>query len=230
MTAPNESLKHNMENPRAPENSTETFEKTAVIDVARAMENATTEAEMKKSVNIFFDLFPKTLRIEFSSNVTPLYQEMARERLLVRLERPSVILESLLENIPIRLGSGTDRYANAVVPDNEGIKIALSEGMAPGPIRLLMGFDVRSAIGFRPAGLNVQNISISESDLRDTSIRIALCRHVTGDLLPQNIKIFVIRVPRHLLHQRHLTETERNRHPQFVFRGVRLPEKSSVSS
>jgi len=212
-----------------PEVEMKDFEKPSLVKIAKAMEDAKTEEEMKGYVNNFLESFPETFHADLSPDVTSVYRAMEEEGLLVRLERLSAVIEDVLEHKPIRIGEGGDHYANAVLPNNEGIKIAFAEGMAPGPIRLLMGFEVRSGIGFDAKGLEVSEIDVSEFDLRDTSLRAALCRHVKGDILSENIKYLVLRLPAHLVEDRYVTEKELENASQFIFRGAAFNIKGPSS-
>lgn len=203
----------------------EVKEGSSLVVTAEAMERAQSEDEMRKSVQEFLDLLSKELNIELTPDITPLYREMNDRGFLIRLESPSVVAKSLKNKTPIRLGGGEDHYANAVVAQNEGVKMAFAEGMAPGPIRLILGFDVRSAIGFDSKGVTVSEVDESEFDLRDTSIRHALCRHVAGNLAPEDIKCFIMRIPKHMLDGKRLTRTETAQDVPFVFRGAKIPEQ-----
>lgn len=192
-----------------------------IIEVAERMENAESAEEMRELVSSFFEEL-MGLDIELTPDVTALYQEMEERHDLVRLEQIKKVMEAVLERKPIAIGGGEDHYANAVVPDNEGLKIALSEGEAPGPVRLLVGFDIKSAIAFNPAGLEVSDIEQSEMDIRNQNIRAALCRHVSGELKPEAIEYLIMRVPRHLFPDKLLTAEESKSKTGFVFRGSRI--------
>lgn len=221
---PNQS--NNKERKEEQEQITEIPEKSIIVTIAQAMEKAETEEEMRKYINEFIDRLPNDLHVELTDDVNSVYDALSRDNLLVRLESPSVVVKSLVTNEPLHLGGGGDHYANTVIAENEGIKIALSEGEAPGPIRLLIGFDVRSAIGFDPKGIEVHDIDIDEFDLRDTTLRSALCRHVEGNLKPENIKYLIMRIPKHFLEEKNLTDAERKKSSLFVFRVAKFSKES----
>lgn len=217
--APSEPFKE-MQNPESRDFNAE---KPRLLELAESIENADNEDEKRESINKFLDVFSETFHVKFSSDVTSLYRAMEDEGLLVRLEALSLVMGDLLEHKPIHLGrKGEGKYANVVIPKNEGIKIAFSEGLAPGPVRLIVGFDVRSAIGFDPQGLEVSDIDVSEFDPRDVNLRAAVCRHVEGDLPPENIKYLILRLPSHLVDEHHLLDKEIENAPEFIFRGARF--------
>jgi len=196
-------------------------ERALFQDVVRRIEETDSEDEMRESLDTFLSDFKNVFHTDLKPEVTSIYNAMERERLLLRVERLSAIVDSVLSSKEIRLGGASkDYYANAVIANNEGVRIAMAEGEAPGPVRLVMGFNTRSAIGFDPKGLEVHDVKTSDFDLRDTGLRSALCRHVEGNLSPEAVKYLVMRLPTHLVADRHLTDTERTQHPDFVFRGA----------
>jgi hypothetical protein len=146
---------------------------------------------------------------------------MQKNKFLVRLESLSRILAAIEKGAPIPVGNENDHYANAVIPENEGLRIAFAEGDAPGPIRLLVGFDFRAAIGFDPKGLEVHEIDLDELDPRDQVKRAAFCRHVRGNLNPEQIKYLILRIPKNLFPKNMITEEDK-KYGQFVFRGAEL--------
>lgn len=192
-----------------------------IFEVVEKMESADNEEEMREATAEFFDELDN-LDIKLTPDVTSLYREMEEKRYLVRLEQLRKVMEAVIDKKPIHIGDKEDHYANAVVPHNEGLKIAFAEGDAPGPVRLLIGFGMKSAIGFNPDNLGVSDIKPDEVDLRNQFVRSALCRHVSGDLRPEDIEYLIMRVPRHLFPKKFLSEREAKEKSRFIFRGARL--------
>ncbi|MEK7464594.1 MAG: hypothetical protein AAB617_02335 [Patescibacteria group bacterium] len=191
-------------------------------EILSGMESAQSSAELKKLIPLLIDRLEKDFGIRFTDDITSLYKEMQEKRFLVRLENIRRVVEGVYEKRGFKIGDKEDHYANAVVPENEGLRIAFSEGEAPGPVRFLVGFDVKSAIGFDPNGLEVSDIETDESDLRDTAKRRALLRHVSGNLEPENIHHFIMRIPRAAFPEERMTEEEAKNKGGFIFRGARL--------
>ena len=195
--------------------------------IAHQMEEAADPERVRTFIQEFLQVLESEMHLEVSSEVDALYHEMQKEGQLVRLETISKIFDSLADNQPINLGPHEKKYANAVIPEKEGLRIAFAEGEAPGPIRFAMGFDIKSIMGFDPEGLQVSEIQLDDNDPRDQVARFAYTRHVSGNLPPENIKTFVMRIPRKLFPPEKLTEIERGKLPPFIFRGghLRNPEQ-----
>lgn len=198
--------------------SDEEYKPLSLKEVER-LERAESEAEVKEILPHFFSFLELEIGARMETDVN-----------LVRLENMRRVVEALSSHRPMKIGGGEDHYANAVTSENKGIRIALAEGEAPGPVKLLIGFDVRTAIGFNPEGLRVHDIDQSKFDLRDTSLRAALCRHVEGELPPEQIHHIVMRVPRRLMPVELMTAGEKNTDSLYVFRGAEiLPERLPLS-
>ena len=147
---------------------------------------------------------------------------MQSENCLVRTERLSRVLETVeLESPLVVSNENEEHYANAVIPSPEGIKIALSEGLAPGPVRIMVGFG-KTIIGFKTDNMLVEEIDFSESEIRDSAERKFLCRHVTGNLSKHDVRYIIIRIPYTYLQEKYLTDSERTKKPKFIFRGMAL--------
>ncbi|OHA18166.1 MAG: hypothetical protein A2664_01710 [Candidatus Taylorbacteria bacterium RIFCSPHIGHO2_01_FULL_46_22b] len=157
-----------------------------------------------------------------SSDVGALYEGMRVEQCLARVEQLSRVLETIELGKPLHISDETDsHYANAVIPAPEGIKIALSEGEAPGSVRAVVGFG-KTLIGFKTDHLSVSEIDFAESEIRDANERKYLCRHVSGDLLKDDIHYLILRIPYELMPAERLTVEEKKKSRPFVFRGMRL--------
>ncbi|MBI4033965.1 MAG: hypothetical protein HY378_00240 [Candidatus Brennerbacteria bacterium] len=192
------------------------------LETIERLERAENEVEVKEILPKFFAFLEREVGAEVTADIDSVYQEIEKQHELVRLENIRHVAESLGLHRPLKIGSGEDHYANVVVPDNEGIRIALAEGEAPRPLRLLIGFDVKTAIGFSSEGLRVHDIDQSEFDLRDTALRASLCRHVEGELPPEQIHHIITRVPRQLMPEELLTAQEEKSESRYIFRGARL--------
>ena len=206
------------------ENRFEKGPRPKIFEVIEKMESAKNEDKMRELVSDFFDEI-KNFNIEFMPDVSSLYREMENKRDFVRLEQLKRAMEAIINRKPIYIGDKEDYYANAVIPNNEGLKIAFAEGGAPGPVRLLIGFDVKSAIGFNPKNLAVSNIKPNEFDLRNQFARSAVCKHVSGELKPEALEYFIMRVPRHLFPEKLLNKEEMEENSKFIFRGARLKKQ-----
>lgn len=200
------------------------------LETVERLEQAESEAEIKEILPHFFSFLELEVGAKIETDINIIYEEIERQHELVRLENMRKVVEALSSRHPMKIGDGEDHYANAVIPENEGIRIALAEGEAPGPVKLLIGFDVKTAIGFNPEGLRVHDIDQGEFDLRDTSLRAALCRHVEGELPPEQIHHIVTRVPRGLMPVELMTDGEKKTDSLYVFRGAKiLPERLPLS-
>ena len=153
------------------------------------------------------------------------YSEMEKENCLARVERLSRVLQTVELNQELRISDETEtHYASAVIPNHKGIQIAFAEGQAPGPIRTVVAFG-KTIIGFRTDNLHVEKIEFNESEIRDTQERNYLCRHVTGKLHKNDIRYVVMRIPRQMLDENHLTDEEKQEpNLPFIFRAFKIPQ------
>lgn len=200
------------------------FEKAShLIELAEKIELLEDREELKESIEKFLEFFEEEMNVELSHDVTHIYGEMSREHLIARVERIKHTVACLVGHEPIEVGKGDSHYANSVTSDPEGLRIAMAEGEAPGPIRLLVGLDLNALIGFTSDHLNVSEIEDSNFDLRDTGMRKAYCRHISGEILPEDIKYVVLRIPRAMFPESMLEEVEQKNTSKFIFRGAKLP-------
>ncbi len=162
------------------------------------------------------------LHFELTENVTSVYQEMNKANLLARVESVRRVIECLAENKPIEVGKGGDHYANSVTSDVEGLRIAMAEAEALGPVRLLVGLDLKALVGFTNDHVEVTEIDDNEFDLRDTTLRRAYCRHLEGEIHKEDIKYMVMRIPRNVFPVRFLNDFERKQPSSFIFRAVKI--------
>jgi hypothetical protein len=179
-------------------------------------------ATLRPLVAEFLDTAEHELGISFTDDVSRIYTEMSREQLLARVERISRIASCLERGESIGVGSVEDHYANSVTPDPEGLRIAMAEADAPGPLRIMVGLDLKAMVGFKNDHVEVHEIEDDAFDLRDTSLRAAYCRHVVGEIYRDDIRYLILRIPRQLFPAERLLEAERKTPTPFVFRASKL--------
>ncbi len=215
-----------MQNLSFSEKSKESLEKDieSLIHISQELEK-----DREKDISKFAELISEFLEklevvshAEISPDVDVAYKKMQEKNLLLRVENISRIINSITKKESYEIGNEEDHYANSVVPNTEGVKIAFAEGRAPGPVRLLMGFDVRSAIAIDPNQINVHPIDKIDDDLRDTKLRSMYCRHLQGVIRPEYIKYIVLRVPRKIFPESKLTKTELLNNSMYIFRSIEL--------
>lgn len=208
-------FEHNLEKSLKPE-------LPASLELAKELEETEDVEVIKEKLGFLLESMTRDFGITFTSDMNALYSGMAEENCLVRVERLSRVLETMALESPLHISDETEtHYANAVIPVPEGIKIALAEGQAPGPYRIMVGFG-KTIIGFKTDNMLVEEVKFSENDLRDAKERQYLCRHVSGDLKKEDVHYLAIRIPASLLDKKYLSEEELERKPHFVFRGAKL--------
>ncbi len=200
----------------------ESIDKSILKTLAQKLERSKTKAEAAETLKRIFFFLESILNVELSSDVGNTYRSMQQAGLLLRCESISKVFESIVDKKPIHIGDQRDHYANAVVPEPEGIKIAFGEARVPGPVRLVIGFGVKPVIGFDPKNLTVSRIERQEEDPRDFGPRNFLCRHVSGDLGPEEIRFLIMRIPANIFPEDYLEETEQEKEPPFLFRAIKL--------
>ena len=198
-----------------------------LTELALELETTKNPEVFKTLLNNFLQELELGLHLPLEEDVTTSYHEMEQEKLLLRVENISRVMESIVEHKPISVGNKEDHYANSVVPNNDGIKIAFAEGRAPGPVRILIGFDVRTAISYKPDSLQVYEVDQDEEDLRDIELRKKTCRHVVGNIEPESIKHLVIRTPRKIFPEERLTDDERNSESMYIFRALHVSKATN---
>ncbi len=192
-----------------------------IVALAENLETSDSEAFIKENLPIFFEQIQSTLGVQITDDVNALYEYINHEDCLVRVERITRIIKALEAGEDFEIGEGDSHYANAVIPDPEGIKLAFAEGQAPGPVRLAFGFG-KTIVGFKTDKLEVGEVDYVPDDVRDVEKRAYLCRHVDGKLSKEDIKAVVMRIPKKLMQEILLTNEEKKRNSPFVFRGFSL--------
>lgn len=190
--------------------------------LAREIELIEDEEILKKKLPELLDSMEEDLGLEFTNDVKRLYLEMEKEKCLIRVENLSEVLGVIEEDKTLHISDINEtHYANAVIPVPEGIKIAFSEGQAPGPIRLAIAFG-KTIIGFKTDHITVDEIDFNKDDVRGSGERKFLCRHVVGDLKRDDICYLIMRIPRPLFTEEYLDEDEKDGKSQFIFRGLKI--------
>ena len=192
------------------------------LELAKNLEQTTDESELRKGLKELLDSISTDTGLDCTDNVSELYEMMRQENCLARIEKLSNVLAAIELNQPVHISDSTEtHYANAVVPLPQGLKIAFSEGQAPGPIRAVFGFG-KTMIGFKTDNIDVSEVEFGESDIRDVNERAFLCRHVVGDIRREDIVCMILRIPRSLMDGHALTEKEKKHCSEFILRGFDL--------
>lgn len=202
---------------------------SSLLALAKELETVKDREAFSRLVGPFLEELESTLDVKLDQDVLSAYRTMEDKKMLLRVENVSRILETITKHTPMPVGSEEDHYANSVVPTQEGIKIAFSEGKAPGPVRLLFGFDLKTAISYEPESVHVYPIDDMEDDLRDAGLRKQVCRHVAGEIKPEYIRHIVLRVPRVFFPKEKMTDEERSTSGMYIFRSVTLPKEDHAS-
>ena len=157
--------------------------------------------------------------VAITNNTNLFYRTMREKDCLVRVETLSRVLSVIELGQKALISEETDNhYANAVIPENDGIKIAFSEGWAPGPVRTAVAFG-KTIVGFITENIDVKEIDFDPDDPRGAEERKYLCRHVDGYLTKNDIVSVVMRIPRRLIEDKFLFPDEVGGTNQFIFRG-----------
>lgn len=192
------------------------------IKLAKTLEDTDDQEFVKENMEELLDLISKDLNVEIASDVRPLYKGMEREKCLVRVDQLSRVLETLeaeFDDKPLKISDEKEsHYANAVIPEPKGIKIAFSEGQAPGPVRMVFGFG-KTIVGFKTENISVTEIDFQESEIRDSEERRYLCRHVSGELKKSDIRYIIIRIP-FVVATNILTIDEQNKKTRFYIQRI----------
>ncbi len=195
------------------------------LEIISEQENSTVEEKiprLKQLVSELLEHLEQDFLLNLSSDVAYLYEEMSKKDLLARVERIKNILECLGESKPIVVGDNDHHYANSVTTNKEGIRIAMSEARVRGPVRFLVGLDLKALVGFTKDHIHVEEVEDFNFDLRDTNIRIANCRHIVGEIHSEDIKYLIMRIPRKLFPENKLNTDELHSNTQFIFRGTKI--------
>lgn len=201
----------------------ETHEEKAVR-LSRALEESRDPEFIKQNLPELFDILENELGLSLlkGKEVNAIYRRFIEGGCLVRVEKFTRIMEALELNHGFKVGErmGDSHYANAVIPDPEGIRLAFAEGQMSGSLRVAMGLG-KSLVGFQTAAdhITVSAVDFAEEDPRDTGKRGHLCRHVEGEIMGEDIRGVVMRIPRAVVSESLLTDEESEGNGQFVFRG-----------
>ena len=206
----------------------ETFNPAAVeqapkprsLVLAEQLEQLDDIEEIKSVLGEFLDSVEADLNVELVTDPSDLYKLMEREGCLARVERMTRVLEAIETDKEFSISDEEEtHYANAVVPNEHGIRLAFAEGQAPGPVRTMIAFG-KTLVGFKTDHVRVEEVDFEADDIRDIPLRRNVCRHVVGTVEPEDIRCVVMRIPRGYLDDRHLTPDEVDEPDlPFVFRG-----------
>lgn len=191
------------------------------ISLATQLESSEDEGFIKENLPTFLRDIEEDLGIRLNNNVNEMYQHMRDHNCLARVESVSRVVKALEVGEEFEIGKGDFHYANAVIPETEGIKLAFSEGQAIGSLRTIIGFG-KTLIGFKTDNIEVTEVDYEEDGLRDIAQRRYLCRHVDGKLSGQDIKTVVMRIPRRFVPETLMTDEEREDGRSFIFRGFNI--------
>lgn len=183
--------------------------------------------ESKVLIRELLEHLQSDLHFELSSDITALYHHMAEENLLARVENATRVIECVAFDKPISVGSEDRHYANAVTAQPEGLRIAMAEADTLGPVRLLVGLDVKALVGFKNDHLSVSEIDDMEDDIRNVALRKTQCRHVAGEIRKEDIRYMVMRIPRRFFPEENMSDEEIKLRTNFVFRGVQIPHEQA---
>ncbi len=189
------------------------------LDLVKRFEYLEEVEDIRREMPKVLEAIEEDLGVHFSNDVTSLYRLMQRKGCLARVEQFSRVLAALEGVEPIHVGGGAEtHYANAVVPDPDGLALAYAEGQAPGAVRAMIAFG-KTIVGFKTDHLSVDQVDFLEEDGRDVARRAQICRHVAGDVQKEDIVAVVIRFPRVTFPEEKMTDDEKQSSPQFIFRG-----------
>ena len=200
--------------------SPEILRKQEIVNLSKELEESEDVELIKLNLVKLFNLIENDLGIYFTDDTEELYGRMRKENCLARVDRLSNILKVLELGESVHIGDENEHYANAVTPELEGLKIAYGEAQAPGPVKMMVGFG-KTVIGFKTDHMKVDMVQYDENDLRQLGQRSIVCRHVSGDLMKDDIKVVVMRIPVSMCDVSILKEGELDGR-QFVFRGFTL--------
>lgn len=194
----------------------------ASLEAARILEELTDPKEITKQLRSLLDALPREIGKEFTGDVASIYRGMQKEECLARVEKLSRVLGAVELGELIHISDENEsHYANAVLPELEGLKIAFAEGQAPGPVRSMVAFG-KTVVGFKTDNLKVDQVEFDGTNFQNVKERRYLCRHVSGDLRKEDIRYMVLRVPTHMMPEEHLSEPEKAKKAPFTFRGIQF--------
>ncbi len=218
-----------MERPPVEQNSKSPESRETLLSIVQNIEEITESPDLspleiqercRPLVKEFLEHMKSDLNLTLSPEVSIFYGEMQRQNLLARVESVQKVIECISAGIPISVGKHESHYANAVTAELEGLRIAMSEADVIGPVRLLVGLDLKALIGFKSDHIEVTEIDDSEFDFRDTGLRKSMCRHITGEILPEDIRYVIMRIPRGYFPEEDLLPNEEGQSIPFIFRGA----------
>lgn len=194
-----------------------------VVRLSRTLEESKDPEFIKQMLPELFAVLENDLHLLLlkGPEIDKVYSLFRTEECLIRVENFTRIMEAVGLDHGFKVGESADdsHYANAVIADPEGIRLAFAEGQASGPLRVAMGFG-KSLVGFRTNSehIKVSRVDFSEDDQRDVAKRDYLCRHVEGEIEKSDIRGVVMRIPRTVMPDSLLTDDELDGEGPFIFR------------
>lgn len=199
------------------------------IEIERGLEISSLVEEIKSIKNIdtlkqktgeLLEFIEEETHLKLNSHVEQSYIEMQNRDLILRVENLQNIIECVTKGKNFEIGTKEDHYANSVLPTNEGIKIAFSEGMAQGAIKIMAGYDIKSAVSVDKDPFEIYEIDTIEEEVRDEKLRKAVCRHIHGVVKKENIKHIVIRIPSIIFPENKIEADEKGN--AYIFRYIKF--------
>lgn len=201
------------------------------VELSQSLEESKDKEFIKTKLPELFSILEGGLGLKIlrgPEEISSIYKTFQEEKCLVRVERFTKILETIELNKEFVVGESANdsHYANAVIPEPEGIAIAWGEGQASGLVKTAFGLGLgKSMLGFKgnSENLKVTDVDFSKDDQRDIAKRAYLCRHVEGEVKKEDIVGVIMRMPRNVVPNDIMTEKELdNKASPFVFRGFLL--------
>jgi hypothetical protein len=191
------------------------------LKIVKELEELEEVEVIRHEMPLALDAVERDLGVRFTDDVSSLYRLMQKRRCLARVETFSRVLAALEGVEDIHIGAAETHYANAVVPDPDGLALAYAEGRAPGSVRAVIAFG-KTIVGFKTDHLSVTTVDFGEEDGRNLAERARLCRHVEGDVGREDIQAVVLRIPRASFPEARMTEEEARSTSPFIFRGFQM--------
>lgn len=162
-------------------------------------------ADLLDEMHAHFEELGATREDDFDGYI----HSVASDRIIVRRENPDSLFESLETNKPIRIGfnAGSRAYPNASILDWDasGLRIPYSKGFAKvgdGKIVVVSGFSPNYE------HMSVKVVPKEDGARYETEKEFDQTRIVEGDVYPEDVEFFIVRFPRKLFPESHMTDEE----------------------
>ncbi|MBP6856165.1 MAG: hypothetical protein KBC42_02520 [Candidatus Pacebacteria bacterium] len=194
----------------------------SIIEKIQSVKSPEQIETLKQMTGDLLNLLEEKIHKNLKSDVEHSYLEMQSRNLIVRVENLKNIIDCVVEDKSFEIGTNEDHYANSVLPTPEGIKIAFAEGMSKGAIKIMAGYDIKSAVSLDQDHFEVFEIDSIEGEIRDEYLRKNVCRHLHGVIRREFIKHIILRIPTTLFPEERLTSFEKTHQGPFIFRYIKL--------